>query len=93
VQECLVEIAQKIRSDKRCAQGISTRSLVQAIPALQARAMLRERSFVSSEDIVALAKHLFLHRISLIPGVRDGESVIKDALIEPIEKLSKRSLS
>jgi MoxR-like ATPase len=93
IQECLVEIAQKIRTDKRCAQGISTRSLVQAIPALQARAMLKGRNFVSSDDITALAKHLFLHRISLIPGVRDGEAVIKDALVEPIEKLSKRSLS
>jgi MoxR-like ATPase len=93
IHECLVEIAQNIRQDKRCAQGISTRSLVQAIPALQARALLKNRNFVSSDDITELAKHLFLHRISLIPGVRDGESVIKDALIQPIEKLSKKSLA
>ena len=35
IQECLVDIAQALRKDRRVALGVSTRSLIQAMPALQ----------------------------------------------------------
>ncbi|HNH47750.1 MAG TPA: AAA family ATPase, partial [Myxococcota bacterium] len=42
IQEALVDTARALRSDPRVIQGVSTRSLVLAVPALQARALLRE---------------------------------------------------
>lgn len=89
VKACLVDLAGAIRADKRCAQGVSTRALVQAIPALQARAAIAGRSYVSADDITALAPYLFEHRVSLIPGVRDAQALISDCLKAPLDALAK----
>jgi MoxR-like ATPase len=91
VQQCLVDIATSLRDTKRTRQGVSTRSLVQAIPALQTRALLKGRDFVSSEDIEALAFPIFAHRMELMPGVQ-ADLLVKDALRGPIEKLSRSTL-
>jgi MoxR-like ATPase len=93
VKVCLVDFAGQLRADKRCQQGASTRALVQAIPALQARAALQGRDFVNADDIVELAPYIFAHRLTLIPGVRDASLVIKDALITPLEALARSSVS
>ena len=92
VKDCLVDLASKLRADKRCAQGVSTRALVQAIPALQARATLAGRDYVNADDVVSLAPYLFEHRISLIPGVRDARAVIMDCLKDPLDALAKAML-
>jgi len=92
VQECLVDIARLLRADKRVRQGVSTRCLVQAIPALQTLAVLRGRDFVSSEDLEALAPVLFAHRLELSPGIA-AEPLIKEVLTGPIERLSRQTLS
>ena len=89
VKTCLVDFASTLRSDKRCLQGVSTRSLVQAIPALQARAMLSGRDYVSAEDIQALASHIFSHRLTVIPGVKDVDTLVQEALKVPLESLTK----
>jgi MoxR-like ATPase len=91
VQQCLVDIATGLRDTARTRQGVSTRSLVQAIPALQTRALLLGRDYVSSEDIEALAFPLFAHRMELMPGVQ-ADLLVKDALKAPIEKLSRSTL-
>jgi MoxR-like ATPase len=92
IHEALVDIAHCLRQDRRCTQGVSTRSLVQAIPALQTLAMLRDRDFVSSDDLDYLAVPLFQHRLTLVPGVKDPSEVIRDALKKPLEKLSRATL-
>jgi MoxR-like ATPase len=91
VQQCLVDIATALRDTTRTRQGVSTRSLVQAIPALQTRALLTGRDYVSSEDIEALAFPIFAHRMELMPGVQ-ADLLVKDALKGPIEKLSRSTL-
>ena len=91
VHECLVDIAQQLRADKRVRQGVSTRCLVQAIPALQTLAMLRGRDFVSTEDVEYLAVPLLAHRLELAPGAK-AELVIGEAVRGPIETLSRRTL-
>jgi MoxR-like ATPase len=91
IQQCLVDVAQGLRDPKRTRQGVSTRCLVQAIPALQMRAVLKGRDFVSSEDIEALAMPLFAHRLELMPGVL-SDVLVKDAMRLPIEKLSRSTL-
>ena len=92
VHECLVDCAARLREDKRTKQGVSTRCLVQAIPALQTLAMMRGRDFVSSEDVEYLATPLFAHRLELAPGVTAVDRVIHDALNQPLEALSRRTL-
>lgn len=92
IHECLVDLAGNLRADKRCLQGVSTRSLVQAIPALQILAVLRGRDFVTADDIEHLAVPLFQHRLALAPGVESAAPVIADALRGPIEALSRATL-
>jgi MoxR-like ATPase len=92
VHECLVDVAQRLRDDRRTRQGVSTRCLVQAIPALQTLAMLRGRDYVSSEDVERVAVPLFAHRIELAPGVQSVDKVIEDALRQPLESLARATL-
>jgi MoxR-like ATPase len=92
IQECLVDIAQKLRDDRRIRQGVSTRCLVQAIPALQTLALLRGRDYVSSADIEHLAVPLFAHRLELVPGTDPVERVISEAIAKPIETLSRATI-
>jgi MoxR-like ATPase len=92
VKECLVDVAANLRGDERVLQGNSTRSLVLMLPALQARAALHGRDFVSSEDIDALAPHVLRHRIELAPGVTDLATVLRECMAEPLERLSRTTL-
>jgi MoxR-like ATPase len=92
VKECLVDLSRSLREDERVLQGNSTRSLVLALPALQARAALRGRDYVSSDDLEALVPRILEHRIELAPGVVDAEPVLADAMAGALEKLARGTL-
>ena len=92
VKEALVDLARLLRSDSRVLQGASTRSLVLMLPALQARALIHGRDFVSPEDIEALAPYVFKHRLESAPGVEDVDALIAEATAVEIEKLARASL-
>jgi MoxR-like ATPase len=93
VQETLVDIARALRADSRVLQGASTRSLVMALPALQARAMIHGRDHVAPDDVEALLVPVFGHRLELQPGVDEVEPVIRDCAAPMIEKMARLSLS
>ena len=84
-----MDIIRGIREDSRCLQGASTRSLVQAVPALQAHAFMQERMYVNAKDVQALAPALFPHRLQLAPGTRNALEVVEDGMKIPLEKLSR----
>ena len=92
VKESLVDLARLLRSDSRVLQGASTRALVLMLPALQARAVIHGRDFVSPEDVEALAPHVFKHRLECAPGVEDVDALIAEATAVEIEKLARASL-
>jgi len=92
VKECLVDAAIALRADKRVIQGVSTRALVQAIPALQTLALFRGRDFVSTEDIEYLLPFLFMHRLELAPGADDPGAIILGAAEQALETLSRSTL-
>jgi len=92
IQECLVDFAGIARADARVAQGISTRALVQAIPALQARALLHGRDYVSTEDLTALLGPLFAHRLALAPGATEALSILNDAAQRPLDAAARQTL-
>ncbi len=92
IHEALVDLAGAIRADRRVLQGVSTRSLVLAIPAMQARAAMRGRDFASSEDLEALLVPLMAHRIEVVPGVEDPGQVIRECASKAMEALARSTL-
>jgi MoxR-like ATPase len=92
VHESLVDIARALRADRRVLQGASTRSLVMALPALQARAMIRGRDYVAPADVEALLVPIFGHRLELQPGVDDPTDMIRDCAAPLLERMARLSL-
>jgi len=92
LRECLVDISRNLRADERVLLGNSTRSLVLLLPALQSRAALAGRDWVSSDDIQVLAPRVFGHRLDLAPGVTELDEVLGDAMAEPLERLARGTL-
>ena len=92
ILECLVDIIRTIRDDERCLQGASTRSIVQAVAALQAHALLQGRDFVTPADIEQLLIPLFSHRLQLSPGAGNPDTLVRNAAEAPLKQLSKRAL-
>ncbi len=92
IREGLVDIARGLRADPRVLQGASTRSLVLALPALQARALLHRRDHVSPEDVAALSIPIFHHRLECRAGVDDVEPVVRDAVGPVVDRLARVSV-
>jgi MoxR-like ATPase len=92
IKIALVDSARNLRVDQRVVQGVSTRSLVQAIPALQTLAALRGRDFVSADDLEYLLPIIMWHRVEFVPGTENPAEVILSAAEKPLEALSKGTL-
>ena len=93
IKACLVDISEALRTDARVVQGNSTRSLVLTLPALQARAVLNGRDYVSSEDVQLLLPRVLGHRVELAPGLADLGPVLAELMAEPLEQLARSTLS
>ena len=93
IHQCLVDCARNLRGHGKVLQGLSTRSLVLMVPALQTAAMLSGRDYVSTEDIGFLAPHVFEHRLTLVPGAGDIRAIVRECLAAPLEKLTRMTLS
>ena len=93
IHECLVDLAEATRHDARIALGVSTRSLVMAIPALQVWAMLHGRDFVSPRDVKSLAVPMLSHRLELAAGVTDADAVLADCAAPIIECHTRKTLA
>ena len=92
IHECLVNAAEKLRSDDRVAMGISTRSLVLALPALQVWATVQGRDFVSPLDVKTLAVPLFSHRLDLLPGVENADEIVAECVAPAVERATRKTL-
>ncbi|MBU50450.1 MAG: hypothetical protein CL920_17365 [Deltaproteobacteria bacterium] len=93
IRRTLVDIAEAIRADERILQGISTRSLVMALPAMQARAAIHGRDYVDAEDLRVLGPFLFCHRMERAPGSPDDEAIYREVVRGPMEDLVQALLS
>jgi len=92
VHDALVAISQRTRTDPRILQGASTRSLVLALPALQARALSQHRNYVTADDVYALADKVFSHRLEFAPGVDNPAAVVQECCAQELERLVQMSL-
>lgn len=91
VREAMVDLARALRSDPRVLQGASTRSLVLAMAALQARAAFARRDFVSPEDLAVLAPNVFEHRLDCRAGIEDVGVIVREALGPVMDRLARES--
>ncbi|MBI2335238.1 MAG: AAA family ATPase [Deltaproteobacteria bacterium] len=92
VMACLVDIFRALREEPSILQGASTRAMVLAIPALQARAVLDGRDFISASDIEALLIPLLIHRLEFKHGVTEKEKIIHQAAKPVLEHLARSTL-
>ena len=92
IKEGLVDLARSIRADDRVLQGTSTRSLVLSLPALQARAVMEGRDYVSPDDLSHLAPHVFAHRLECVGGAEAVPQVLSEHVGRAVDALAKRSL-
>ncbi len=93
IHQALVDIAQATRHNDRILQGASTRSLVLAVPALQARALSVHRDYVCADDLDALADQIFSHRLEFAPGVNNKAEVIRHCCQGAFERLARLNAS
>jgi MoxR-like ATPase len=93
IHQALVDIAQATRNHQRILQGVSTRSLVLAVPALQARALMRGRNYVTGEDIDALSRDVYSHRIEVAPGAGDPRNLIAECTAQALERLAATTMA
>ncbi|MEC7983655.1 MAG: AAA family ATPase [Myxococcota bacterium] len=89
IKKALVDFAVETRDNAATMQGVSTRSLVLALTALQTRAMMEGRNYVSADDLVYLSPYLFAHRLMLLPGAKNAEEVVEACLKEPVNRLAR----
>ena len=92
VEHCLLDIAANSRNHPEIALGLSTRTLVQAISALKAKALMNQRQFVSPEDLTELSGPLFQHRLAIKGGSERGTALVKELIKTPIESLIAEGL-
>jgi MoxR-like ATPase len=93
IHQALVDIASSTRNHQRILQGVSTRSLVLAVPALQARALMRGRNYVTGEDIDALSRDIYSHRIEVAPGAGDARNLIAECCAAALERLAATTMA
>jgi MoxR-like ATPase len=93
LKQGLVDLARALRADERVLQGASTRSLVLMLPALQARAVICDRDFVTPEDVAELAPYVFIHRLECVGGAETAGQVVRDKVGDIVEALARKSLA
>jgi MoxR-like ATPase len=79
----VVELARATRSAPSTALGVSPRGATALVATARAWAWLSRREFVTPDDIQALARPTFRHRISLRPEA-EIEGVAVDGLLDSI---------
>jgi len=93
IKQALVTFADATRNSNAVLQGVSTRSLVLCLSALQTRALMMGRDYVIPSDIEHLAPFIFAHRLMIAPGGGSPEDIVVECLKTPLEMLAKAKLN
>jgi len=87
VRAYIADITAATRAHARVRFGVSPRGAIGMMRAAQGLASLRERDFVTPDDIKALARPVFLHRIILKSEERTRGAAVTEVLAEVLEKV------
>lgn len=90
IKKCLVDFADQTRRHPLALQGVSTRSLVLSMPALQAWALVQGRQYVAPSDVEALSPHIFAHRLMMGAAASSAMDVVAECMKEPMETCARR---
>jgi MoxR-like ATPase len=82
VEDYLLDLVRRTRSDSRLVRGVSTRGAKALYRAARAHALLEGRSYVVPEDVRRLAPHVLSHRV--MARQRDGEV---DAIVRLLDEV------
>ena len=84
IREYIVDLTRGTREDSRVETGVSPRATQRLFEASRAHSVLRGRSYITPDDVTAVAPAVLSHRLVLTPDTRvDGvskRSVIADLL-------------
>jgi MoxR-like ATPase len=87
VEDYLLSLVEETRRNPDVDLGISTRGALALMKASQARALIHGRDYVSPEDVKALAKYVFAHRLvlSMEASLQKTADQVVDEILELVE--------
>jgi MoxR-like ATPase len=86
VNRYVVAVLRHTRADSRLFLGASPRAGIALLRVAKARALANGRSFVSPDDIKAIAEPVLAHRLIVAPEARSAGLAAEDLVREAIEK-------
>jgi len=86
VNRYVVAVLRHTRADPRLYLGASPRAGIQLLRVAKARALVAGRSFVSPDDVKAVAEPVLAHRLIVAPEARSAGLAAEDLVREAIEK-------
>jgi MoxR-like ATPase len=85
LREAIVDLVRDTRIHRGLSLGASPRSALHLLAACRARAMIRERDYVTDEDLLALAPPVLAHRIRARDPRALGEKLIREICLARID--------
>jgi len=86
VNRYVVAVLRHTRADSRLFLGASPRAGIALLRVAKARALAAGRSFVSPDDVKAIAEPVLAHRLIVAPEARSAGLAAEDLVREAIEK-------
>ena len=86
VNRYVVAVLRHTRADQRLYLGASPRAGIALLRVAKARALAAGRSFVSPDDVKAIAEHVLSHRLIVAPEARSAGLSAEALIREAIEK-------
>jgi MoxR-like ATPase len=86
VNRYVVAVLRHTRADPRLYLGASPRAGIALLKVAKARALVAGRSFVSPDDVKAIAEPVLAHRLIVAPEARSAGLAAGDLIREAIEK-------
>jgi MoxR-like ATPase len=88
IKEAIVDIVRETRVSKAVLLGASPRAALHLLAASRAYALIRGRSFVTDEDLAALAVPVLSHRLKLRDARGDCARLVRDITLSVIGKIN-----
>lgn len=82
-----VDLARATREDQRLRLGVSSRGVLMLLAAMRAHALIMGRTYVTDEDLAALAEPVLAHRVRTAERRTDAVAVIRELCAAELRRL------